>query len=179
MKNYFNAILEEDENLFSHEDLCSWEDKRTSFYMGYDFSVNEDSYIEMMRDMEGKKEFYLIIEGVNNVCYDGFHVKQFRVVDSFQDLQECIVDKSALLCHIWYFNYNKVELKKIFGNFDSHDRIYPKKIDGKIFAYDLYDKYWGMEFDTIEEFKEYLNSFKYKEFLKPYDSYDELLKSYN
>lgn len=174
-KNYLDEVLD-NENI-SLIDRQNFENNYTMFDMGYDFDrYSKYDYSDIIKAM--KKECYVIIEGVSDVCWNGYHMKDFKVLEDYKSVQEYIKNKNELLCHVWHFDFNKLIVKKIYGEYDIVDRIYPKEVDGKIISYDLYDEYWNVEFDSVEDFKEYWKNHNYKEYIKTYSSYDELLKVY-
>ena len=178
--NYLETLINDEAN-FTQEQLCKFQDDKITKDMGYWSTWKKFDDMRELEDekIRGKKECYIIYEGVQNRCYDGYHIRNVEVVDKFEDIQKYMIEKNELLCHIWYFNYDKATIRMVYGDFDEYDRVYIKEIEEKFYFYDILDDdFLELSFDSIEEAKEYYNNWNYKKYVKLYDSKEELRKFY-
>lgn len=171
--NFLESLIDNVEGKFTQDTLIAWENKKSAMESFYYYTNKEIDDIHVLQDkkIKGKKECFIVYEGVGNICHDGYHIQKVEVFGTKEEIKE-YMKKNPLLCHVWYFNYNKAIIEKIFGEFDKYDRLYIEKNEFGYYLSDvLGDNYYGdYYFDTIEEAKKDCSKKSISKYIKLYDN---------
>ena len=171
----YYSNFESNENLEARKQkINNFEDDQARFNSAYHF--NEAKFILLIKD---KKQWYLVLEGVDMEAICGFYAKKLTLFETMDEVKEYIKEKNHLLCHVWHFDYDEMSYKKIFGEFDEFDRVYMVKENGYYLAKTVIDEeYDECEYPSVEHAIDSFENGYLKGHVKIYESKEELKAFY-